>query len=71
MGCSALSNKLYREESNKCKEARRAQDDLSNKKDDNKDINKDKDNDWDNKASKSELVATAAEEWNQQRRNVQ
>jgi hypothetical protein len=39
----ALLDKLYREESNKCKEAGGAQYNLSDEKDDNKDINKDKD----------------------------
>jgi hypothetical protein len=58
----ALSDKLYREESNKCKEAGGAQDDLSDKEDDNEDIDKDEDNDRGDKASNAELVAAAAEE---------
>jgi hypothetical protein len=67
----ALSDGSYREESNKCKEAGGVQDNLSDKEDDNKDINEDKDDNRDNKASDTELVAVAAEEWTQQRCNVQ
>ncbi len=58
----ALLDESYREESNKCKEARGAQDDLSNEEDEDKDINKDKDNDQDNEASNTELVTVATEE---------
>jgi hypothetical protein len=67
----ASSDKLYREESNKCKEDGGAQDDLSNEKEDNEDINKDKDNDRDGEASNAKLVAVATEEWTQQQRNLQ
>ncbi len=42
----AAPDKSYREESNKCKEARGAQDDLSDEED-----NKDKDNGLDNKVN--------------------
>ncbi len=58
----ALLDKLYREESNKCKEAGGAQDDLSDKEDNNKDINEDKDDNRDDEASNAEPVAAAAEE---------
>jgi hypothetical protein len=67
----ALSDELYREESNKCKEAGGAQDNLSNEEDNNKDIGEDKDDDRDNKASNAELVAVAAEEQTQRQCNVQ
>jgi hypothetical protein len=67
----ALSDKLYREESNRCKENGGAQDDLSNEEDNNKDINEDEDNNRNNKASNAKLVAVAAEERTQQQRNVQ
>ncbi len=40
-------DKSYREESNRCKEAGGAQDDLSDKEDNDKDINKDEDDDQD------------------------
>jgi hypothetical protein len=53
---------LYREESNKCKEAGWAQDDLSDDEDDNEDIKEDEDDDRDNKTSNAELVVAAAEE---------
>jgi hypothetical protein len=58
----ALSDKLYREESNKCKEAGGAQDDLFDKEDNDKDINEDKDNHRDDKASVAKLIAVPAEE---------
>jgi hypothetical protein len=58
----ALLNKLYREESNRCKEAGGAQDNLSDKEDGNKDIDEDKDDDRDDEASNAKLVAVAAEE---------
>jgi hypothetical protein len=67
----ALLDKSYREESNRCKEAGGAQDNLSDEKEDNEDINEDKDNNRDNKASNAELVAVAAEEQTQRQRNVQ
>jgi hypothetical protein len=66
----ALLDKSYREESNRCKEAGGAQDNLSNKEDDNKDINEDEDNNRDDKASNAKLVAIAAEEQTQRQRNV-
>jgi hypothetical protein len=53
---------LYREESNKCKEAGGAQDDLSNEEDDDKDNDKDEDNNQDDEASNAKLVAVATEE---------
>jgi hypothetical protein len=58
----ALSDELYREESNKCKEAGGAQDDLSNKEDNNEDIDEDKDDNRDDKASNTKFIAAAAEE---------
>ena len=58
----ALLDELYREESNKCKEAGGAQDDLSNEEDDDKDNDKDEDNNQDDEASNAKLVAVATEE---------
>ncbi len=66
----ALSDESYREESNRCKEAEGAQDDLFNEEDDDEDINRDKDNYRDNKASNAKLVAIATEEQTQQQSNV-
>jgi hypothetical protein len=57
-----LSDESYREESNKCKEARGAQDNLSDKEDDDEDINEDEDDDQDDEVSNAKLVAVAAEE---------
>ncbi len=55
----ALLDELYREESNRCKEAGGAQDDLSDEEDDDEDIDKNKDDDQDDKASNVKLVAVA------------
>jgi hypothetical protein len=58
----ASLDKSYREESNRCKEAGGAQDDLSKEEDDGKDIDEDEDDDRDDKASNAKLVAVATEE---------
>jgi hypothetical protein len=66
----ALSDKSYREESNKCKEAGGAQDGLPDKVDDDKDIHENKDGDREDEASNAELVAATVEDRTQRQHNV-
>jgi hypothetical protein len=58
----ALSDKLYREESKKCKEAGGAQENLSNEEDNNDDIVEEEVDDQEDKAGNAEVISASAEE---------
>ncbi len=55
----ASSDESYREESNRCKEARKVQDNLSDEEEDNKDIDEEKNNDRDKEARNAELITAS------------